>query len=155
MKILYLKSLRLSLCVAGAFLSSFSVLAQSESNSFPSYGDEGLRTVDINEIIDKTYLRDSTLSFIAVEATADEWLITEKTIYEYNIQGREELREIFAREANAWVGYKKKISSYLSDFLVAEEELVKAENKTTYKSKLKREFSYNYIGLLSEITTFD
>ncbi|NEN23109.1 hypothetical protein G3O08_06310 [Cryomorpha ignava] len=156
MKIIYLKPLLLSFCAAWAFLGSFSIHAQTGSGSFPNYGDEGLRRVDINEIIDKTYLRDSTFTYISTaESTEEEWLLKEKAVYSYDNQGREVLRQIFAKENDAWKGYKQKKSTYISDFLAAEEELIRAENKAVYEPSIKRDFSYNYVGLISEITTFE
>ena len=155
MKMIYLKPLLLSVCTAWAFLGSFSMHAQSGSGSFPNLGDEGLRRVDINEIVDRTYLRDSTFTYTSIEEATDEWLLKEKTVYAYDNQGREVLRELSAREADAWKGYKQKKSTYVSDFLAEEEELTRTDNNAVYEPSVKRDFSYNYVGLINEITTFE
>lgn len=153
MKMFYLKPLLLSFCMVWAFSSSLTTYAQPVSGSF--YDDEGLRYVGINELIDRTYLRDSTYTYVSAEEAAETWLLKEKTLYAYDNQGREVLREMFSNQNSTWKGYKQQKRTYLSDFLAEEEELVRCENDLEYRSSVKRKFNYNYIGLLSEITSYD
>ena len=155
MKMFYLKPLLLSFCTLWALSSSLSTRAQPGSGSFFNYGDEGLRRVGINELIDKTYLRDSTYTYISLEESSEDWLLKEKMVYNYDNQGREVLREILVNERNAWRGYKQQKSTYISDFLAVEEELIRCENEIDYEPSVKREFNYNYVGLIHEITAFD
>lgn len=151
----HLKPLLLSFCAAWAFISSLSTHAQSGPGSFSNFGDEGLRRVDINELIDRTYLRDSSLTYISVEEVSEEWLLKERAVYSYDNQGREVLREISTREADTWREYKQKMSTYVSDFLAVEEERTRTKNDSLYQPSVKRDFSYNYVGLISDITSFD
>lgn len=155
MKIVYFKPLLLSFCAGWAFLGSLSTHAQSGSGAFPNFGNEGLRGVDINEIIDRTYLRDSTFTYTSTDEATDKWLLKEKAVYFYDNQGREVLRELSASEGEGWRGFKQKKSTYISDFLAEEEELIRADNNAAYTPSIKRNFSYNYVGLISEIATFE
>ncbi len=155
MKAVNFNSIITHLVFAVLLLSSLSVYAQSNTGLISNSTDLGFRRVDINEIISTTYLRDSSYFYSILDESSDEWVLQEKAIYDYNNQGRELLRNILSVSENGWSKKQQIRSSYISDFLSNRETLVWTEATSNWESDTKSDFTYNYVGLVDEVSNFN
>lgn len=135
-------------------LSSVSVYAQSNSGSFSNNRDLGFQRLDINEIISTAYLRDSSYVYTIQDEDSEQWELQEKAIYHYNNQGRELLRNILTLSESGWSNKRQVRSNYMSDFLATRETLLWSEATSNWEFDAKSDFTYNYVGLIEEISNF-
>lgn len=139
-----------------AFLvfGSASVYAQPSSSTYVNKDDLGFRRVDINEIISTTYLRDSTYIYFIEDEDTDEWVLQEKAIYDYNNQGRVLLKNVLRLSETGWCNKQQVRSTYISDFLSSTVEYDWANENSSWIPAGKSDFTYNYVGLIDEISNF-
>ncbi|MCA1762580.1 MAG: T9SS type A sorting domain-containing protein [Cryomorphaceae bacterium] len=130
------------------------LLAQSQQKAFtPGFNGEDLRPLQIGDIVDSQFLKDSTHIFTQDEIDST-WVLFGKRAYHYGVLGEERAIDEYERKEGEWKRLRRLENSFNNESdIILQKELSWESDLEEWVVQLEREFTYNYIGLISsEIT---
>jgi hypothetical protein len=139
--------------VLGVSTISLSQGFQKSGDGQMKSGASGLRSLSLTDIITSDYLRDSTYIYHRQSEDSISWKLRQRKVYAYDNQGREVERIHSEKRDGLWFQHERLLNTYSSShFLLSQYQQEKVDS--AWFSAIRRDYSYNYIGLEKEIVEF-